>query len=364
MTSLDPLTGLMPSRSNTKSSSPTSVGRVWMCQLQSLRTTINHFQTSAKATTHMTFSMLMGVACSTISYKQDHWCDMMTTDMGAKGSSTRSTSPKSLAAQHLGEKWKLTVIGWSAKPTSFRSKEGLCPVRYYHNKRAWTTGAEFDAYLSWLNYKCIAQDRKILLFIDNAPGHVNLEYSNIKLSFLPANTTSHLQWLDAGIITQTKALYKKRMLCEVLCEVKKGTPAQKAAKDIQIYDAIEWLHLAWDWFGPWQHSTLLQQGRLQHVFNKPITDVPEPDLKADVTDDMQSLLDIPFTEFINLKSDEMIHKQHQQSPRNKSQKMMMKFQMTISLIVTAHQHLSFLWMNIWYIWTVFRKRLSNGMMNI
>ena len=106
----------------------------------------------------------------------------------------------------LGEKLKLTVIGISAKPTSFRGKEGLCPVRYHHNNRAWTTGAEFDAYLSWLNNKCIAQDWKILLFIDNASGHVNLEYSNIKFSFLPANTTSHLQPLDAGIIAQTKAL--------------------------------------------------------------------------------------------------------------------------------------------------------------
>ena len=47
----------------------------------------------------------------------------------------------------------------------------------------------------------------------------------------------------------------------------------------------------------------------QHVFNKPINDVPEPDLEADVTDDMQSLLIIPFTEFINLESDEMIHPQ-------------------------------------------------------
>ena len=50
-------------------------------------------QTSAKATTHMTFSILMRVACSTISYKPNHWCDMMTTDMGAKDRSTKSTSP-------------------------------------------------------------------------------------------------------------------------------------------------------------------------------------------------------------------------------------------------------------------------------
>ena len=32
-------------------------------------------------------------------------------------------------------------------------------------------------------------------------------------------------------------------------------------------------------------------------------------MEADVTDDVQSLLNIPFTEFINLESDEMIHPQ-------------------------------------------------------
>ena len=99
------------------------------------------------------------------------------------------------------------------------------------------------------------------------------------------------------------------MLHEVLCEVKKGTPAWKAAKDIQIYDAIEWLHLAWTGVDPDNIQCCFNKAGFQHVFNKPITDVPEPDLEADVTDDMQSLLDIPFTEFINLESDEMIHPQ-------------------------------------------------------
>ena len=85
--------------------------------------------------------------------------------------------------------------------------------------------------------------------------------------------------------------------------------AWKAAKDIQIYDAIEWLHLAWTGVDPDNIQCCFNKAGFQHVFNKPITDVPEPDLEADVTDDMQSLLDIPFTEFINLESDEMIHPQ-------------------------------------------------------
>ena len=99
------------------------------------------------------------------------------------------------------------------------------------------------------------------------------------------------------------------MLHEVLREVKKDTPACKAAKDIQIYDVIEWLHLAWTGVDPNNIQSCFNKAGFQHVFNKPITDVPESDLEADVTDDMQSLLDIPFTECINLESDEMSHPQ-------------------------------------------------------
>ena len=39
----------------------------------------------------------------------------------------------------LSEKLNLTVIGRSAKPHSFRGKEGLHPVRYHHNNKTWNT---------------------------------------------------------------------------------------------------------------------------------------------------------------------------------------------------------------------------------
>ena len=76
------------------------------------------------------------------------------------------------------------------------------------------------------------------------------------------------------------------MLHEVLPEVKKGTPAWKAAKDTQIYDAIEWLHLVWTGVDPDNIQCCFNKAGFQNVFNKPITNVPEHDLEADVTDDI------------------------------------------------------------------------------
>ena len=65
----------------------------------------------------------------------------------------------------------------------------------------------------------------------------------MKLEFLPPNTTSKLQALDAGIIAQVNALCKKHMLNNILLNVKNGIKAVDTAKNIEPYAAVEWLSL-------------------------------------------------------------------------------------------------------------------------
>jgi hypothetical protein len=68
-------------------------------------------------------------------------------------------------------------------------------------------------YLEKVNKIMRQQNRNILLLADNAPTHIvneNLPLSNVKLHFLPPNTTSHLQSLDAGIINSFKVRNKKK----------------------------------------------------------------------------------------------------------------------------------------------------------
>src|SRR5438128_7889369 len=82
-------------------------------------------------------------------------------------------------------------------------------VEYYWNSTAWMQTSIFSDYLKNLNNLMRRHNRKILLLVDNAPTHVisNLEnLTNIRLHYLPPNTTAHLQPCDAGIIHSFKVM--------------------------------------------------------------------------------------------------------------------------------------------------------------
>ncbi len=86
------------------------------------------------------------------------------------------------------------------------------PVTYYANRKAWVTGDLFNL----INNQMKRQNRDILLFIDNCATHPDVTLSNVKLRFLPPNTTSCLQPLEAGIIKATKSVYRKQPIRYIL----------------------------------------------------------------------------------------------------------------------------------------------------
>ena len=109
------------------------------------------------------------------------------------------------------------------------------------------TSALMEDWLKWLDRKMRHQGRKILLFLDNAPSHPAVRLQNVKLQFLPANTTSVCQPMDQGIIQTVKLKYRKRQLQHVLaemevCATKTGS---QILKDITILQAIYWINSAW-----------------------------------------------------------------------------------------------------------------------
>ena len=117
------------------------------------------------------------------------------------------------------------------------------PVIYTANKKAWMTSALFESWLDKINNKMKAEGRSILMFVDNCTAHPDVLRSNIKLVFLPPNTTSKLQPCDAGIIQNVKLHYRKRLLHHI---INRMDDASELAKSVNILDAIMWLKSAWD----------------------------------------------------------------------------------------------------------------------
>ncbi|GET54705.1 tigger transposable element-derived protein 4-like [Rhizophagus irregularis DAOM 181602=DAOM 197198] len=75
------------------------------------------------------------------------------------------------------------------------------PVWYYWNSKAWMQKSIFKHYLERLNSKILRENRHIILLIDNARCHESENInslSNVKVHFLPLNTTSFFQPLDQG----------------------------------------------------------------------------------------------------------------------------------------------------------------------
>jgi hypothetical protein len=116
-----------------------------------------------------------------------------------------------LCCSALGEKLPSFVIGKSRMPRAFRNK---LPTKctWKANKRAWMDSFLMEEFLCNLNAAMKAQNRKIILLLDNAPVHPPLELSHVKLLYLPANTTSNTQPLDEGIIKNFKYHYRGKVV--------------------------------------------------------------------------------------------------------------------------------------------------------
>lgn len=168
----------------------------------------------------------------------------------AKGKDSKVRVTVLLGANMTGtEKLELLVIGKSQSPHCFkpflRSGKRL-PLAYAANKKAWMTGEIFVDYLSKLNNKMRAQGRRILLLVDNCPAHPkDVRLSNVKLEFLPKNTTSVLQPCDQGIIRSFKCHYRKLLIKHVLLRMQeKGVTASQVP--IDILQAMRWSKRAWE----------------------------------------------------------------------------------------------------------------------
>ena len=77
------------------------------------------------------------------------------------------------------------------------------PVEHH----AWMTSGVFETWLKKFDKRMGRKARNVLLSLHNATSHSDVQLCNVKLKFLPDNTTSILQPFDQGIILDCK--YRK-----------------------------------------------------------------------------------------------------------------------------------------------------------
>ena len=150
----------------------------------------------------------------------------------------------------LGESESLPIVIWkSENPRCFKGvKKSQLPVCYYSQKKSWMTADILKDILSKINGRLVRDQRFILLLMDNAgchPPDMAEKFSNIRVVFLPANTTSRLQPLDLGIIKKFKTYYRKFFMRYVLTRIEECSTATEVTNSITILHAIQWIAEAW-----------------------------------------------------------------------------------------------------------------------
>ena len=100
-----------------------------------------------------------------------------------------------------------------------------------------------------INNQLRSQSCSIVLLMDNSGCHsldLSGKYSNIKILFLPPNTTSVLQPLDLGIIKNFKVHFHKLLMHHVLAKIEECSSTHDVVKSVNILLACRWVAQAWE----------------------------------------------------------------------------------------------------------------------
>ena len=150
-----------------------------------------------------------------------------------------------------GKVGKPIVIWRSKKPRVFRlprASDIQDEVDYFADLKSWMQVEIMEKSLEMLNRQMVLENRNVILFLDNATVHPPSligKYSNIKVVFLPKNTTSRLQPLDAGIIQSFNTKYRKSLMRHVIARTEDDLTASEIVKEMDILQAIQWVADSW-----------------------------------------------------------------------------------------------------------------------
>jgi hypothetical protein len=194
-----------------------------------------------------------------------YWKRMPTRTYTPRGASTVSGFKISkdrltllLGGNLVGYKLKPLLVYNSENPRALKNiDKNSLPVFYRSNRKAWMTALLFE---DWFSNCFVPEVRlyceqknipfKILLLLDNAPGHsphiADLN-EHVKVDFMPPNTTSLIQPMDQGVISTFKAYYLRQTYDQALEETsEKDISLKDYWKQFNIHHCITNIDALWN----------------------------------------------------------------------------------------------------------------------
>lgn len=212
------------------------------------------------------------------------------------------------------EKLDPFIIGYAANPRCFKKKSAEDLGFYYRNNgKAWMTGVLFQEWMTKLDKRMRTSNRKILLLLDNAPSHIvtNMDLNNVRVHFLPANTTSKLQPLDAGIIAAFKRHYRRFQLLNALSRDESG---ERDIYKIDQLQAMRWVNAAWSEVSAetidncWKHSGIIDRNTSSSVHLNSDADVIDTQL-ADIIHNLRIAEPFSVQEYLFPQAESSAHEE-------------------------------------------------------
>jgi hypothetical protein len=173
------------------------------------------------------------------------------------------------------DRFPLWFIGHAKTPRALRGVNvtALGGV-WTSNNKAWM---RTNIMVQWLQafYRHIGS-RNVMLCMDNFSAHISgVEEapppSNIRIIWLPANSTSHFQPLDQGIIQNLKLYYRKQWLAFIINQFEHEIDPYAS---MTVYHTIRWCIRAWRY--DVTNATIYNCFRKSTIIEPSIQNLPQP----------------------------------------------------------------------------------------
>jgi hypothetical protein len=212
------------------------------------------------------------------------------------------------------------VIGKYAKPRCFKNiNTSNMPVTYRSNNKAWMITNLFQEWLQEFDHQVGRKyhGQRVLLLLDNCSSHKmgGLDLQYVDVLFLPPNTTSKIQPMDAGIIVSFKRHYRRFHIHWMIEQVEGGLRAQDLK--MNVLQAIQYIIQGWSEVDAetirncWRHTDILPA-----TFNADIRNLSESSCQtADlILDDLAKYLEklrlpdpMPLDDFLTIPEEDVVY---------------------------------------------------------